>query len=71
MLFRSVKNPDDPSRYLFGIIVDGRNYASAYSVEDREIIVPDAFEDLGWNIKRVWTIDWFRNHDSVLDTLLK
>ena len=67
----AVKNPDDPSRYLFGIIVDGRNYASAYSVEDREIIVPDAFEDLGWNIKRVWTIDWFRNHDSVLDTLLK
>lgn len=66
----AVRNPDDGSRYMFGIIVDGRNYASLPTVADRDIVVPGVLASLGWDVKRVWAAEWFGDSDAVLARLL-
>lgn len=66
----AVRNPDDDSRYMFGIIVDGRNYESLPTVADRDIVVPGVLASLGWDVKRVWAVEWFSDSDAVLARLL-
>lgn len=66
----AVRNPDDGSRYMFGIIVDGRNYESLPTVADRDIIVPGVLASLGWDVRRVWAAEWFGDSDAVLARLL-
>ncbi len=47
-------------RYIYGIICDGPNYASAPSAVDREVVRPAILENLGWNIERRWIMDEWR-----------
>ena len=65
----AVKDPDT-NLYSLGIIVDGKNYTTLPSVIDRDIIVPQMLTSLGWKIKRIRAVDWFRNKESVLTELL-
>ena len=53
----AVVDPDNPGKYLFGILLDGPYYASAEAARDREIIRPKVLKDLGWTIKRKWILD--------------
>jgi len=55
-----VVNPASPGEYLYGILCDGPNYASAESARDKEIIRPQMLEKLGWNIKRKWILERFK-----------
>ncbi|SHI18989.1 DUF3320 domain-containing protein [Ferrimonas marina] len=49
-----------PHRYLLAVEGDGRNYASAASVYDRERTRPAVLEGLGWRRYRSWSVDWYR-----------
>ena len=52
-----VVDPLNPGNYLFGIMLDGPEYASAEAARDREIIRPQVLEWLGWTIRRNWILD--------------
>ncbi|MBP5303084.1 MAG: DUF4011 domain-containing protein [Bacteroidales bacterium] len=52
-----VVDPLNPGNYLFGILLDGPEYASAEAARDREIIRPQVLEWLGWTIRRNWILD--------------
>lgn len=67
----AVKDRNDKSRYMRGIIVDGRNYASLPVAVDRDIVVPEIMSSLGWDIRRVWTVEWFNDPESVIDRILR
>lgn len=56
--------------YLLGVLCDGANYRAAKTVRDREVIQHDVLRLLGWNIHRVWTMDWVENPDRVLEGIL-
>ncbi len=64
-----VIDPTDPARYLLGIICDGRNYYRTPTQRDREICQPGVLKGLGWNLMRVWCIDWFLNRAAITDRI--
>lgn len=66
-----VVDPYDPERYLLGIMLDGDNYRIADNARDREIGQIGVLGGLGWNIHRVWTMDWWDNSERELNTIFR
>lgn len=62
-----IVDKDNPSRYILGIICDGKNYRQTKTTRDREIVQNSVLRQLGWNIMRIWTMDWWENPQQVLD----
>lgn len=60
-------DPKRPDRYLLGILLDGESYGKAKTVRDREVAQIDVLRDLGWNIMRIWTMDWWDNRGKELE----
>ncbi|NLX26899.1 MAG: DUF4011 domain-containing protein [Lentisphaerae bacterium] len=67
----AVKDPGRPGRYLIGIECDGATYHSAKSVRDRDRLRQTVLEQLGWKIRRIWSTDWFRNSEQVLEPIIQ
>lgn len=66
-----IVNPKNPSTYLLGILCDGANYSIAKTARDREVVQSSVLKMLGWNIHRVWTMDWWEDSQKVMDHILK
>ncbi len=56
----------NPSNYILGILCDGENYRRTKTARDREIVQSSVLKMLGWNICRVWTMDWWEKPAEVL-----
>ncbi|QOV93449.1 DUF4011 domain-containing protein [Novosphingobium sp. ES2-1] len=54
-----VRHPSCPVGFIAGVECDGATYHSGLSVRDRDHIRQTILENLGWNIYRVWSTDWF------------
>lgn len=67
----AVVDPSDKGRYLLGIVCDGATYYNAETARDREVCQPDILRGLGWNIAKVWTVDWWEDKSTVLNKLQK
>jgi hypothetical protein len=67
----AVKNPYYPSQFILGISFDGSNYNEAQSVEDRECIRTQVLKKLGWEYQQIWTMDWVKNSQAVLNNILQ
>ena len=67
----AVVNPDKPEEYMMGILCDGRNYYETKTTRDREIVQPGVLAGLGWNVMRVWAVDWYSNNDQVMSRILQ
>ena len=65
-----VKHPDYPHGYLLGVECDGRTYHSALSVRDRDRLREAVLRDLGWEIYRIWSTDWFKDPEGELRKLM-
>lgn len=66
-----VVDPKDPENYLLGILLDGAGYQNAKTARDREIAQINVLEGLGWNITRVWAMDWWDNSKKEIARILK
>ncbi len=64
-----VINPKNPKEYLLGILLDGDSYAASKNTKDREIAQKNVLKRLGWNLERVWTMDWWDSSEKELDHL--
>ncbi|MDI9615161.1 DUF3320 domain-containing protein [Methanothermobacter sp.] len=60
----AVKDPDDPGRYIAGILTDGEMYSRAEVARDRDRLREEILRNLGWNIIHLWSSDWYRNRDE-------
>ena len=56
--------------YMLGVLLDGYAYASALSTHDREFSQESVLKGLGWNIMRVWSMDWWDNSEKELKRIL-
>ena len=65
-----VVDPESPGKYLLGILLDGDSYGAAKTTRDREIAQIGVLNGLGWNILRVWCIDWWDNSEKELYRIL-
>ncbi|MCG8314047.1 MAG: AAA domain-containing protein, partial [Pseudomonadales bacterium] len=66
----AVKDPGMPGRYLMGVECDGASYHSTKSTRDRDRVRQSVLEGLGWNIKRIWSTDWFKNPKAELKPII-
>ena len=61
----AIEHPDRPNEYILAILLDGHYYHSAQTTHDREMVMPAILQILGWNIHRVWAMDWFNDAEKV------
>lgn len=66
----AVVDPEDEDRYILGIELDGANYIDARTTRDREVGQISVLKGLGWNVIRVWTMDWWFESDKVIKKIL-
>lgn len=62
-------HPGEPQQYILGIVLDGYYYYNARTANDREMVMPSVLKALGWNIHRVWTMDWYENAATIIDAI--
>jgi very-short-patch-repair endonuclease len=66
----AIRDPERPGRYLLGIECDGARYHSAKTARDRDRLRQAQLENLGWQIHRIWSRDWFNNpQQEILNVL--
>ena len=66
----AVVDPRNPQTYIMGIMTDGKGYYETKTQRDREICQPSVLRMLGWNIMRVWSVDWFENRQRTTDRIV-
>jgi len=66
-----IVNKSKPSTYLLGVLCDGDNYRQTKTARDREIVQSSVLRLLGWNICKVWTMDWWENSSAVVQQILQ
>ena len=67
----AVINPYKEDEYLMGIMLDGDSYCKSPDTKDREVAQPGVLKGLGWQLHRVWAMDWWDNKDKEIANLLK
>jgi len=65
-----VLDPKRPGRYLLGVECDGATYHRAATARDRDKLRQAVLEDLGWQLHRIWSTDWWHDPDKEMDKLL-
>ena len=64
-----IVHPDRPDSYLSGIECDGSSYHKAATARDRDRIRHSVMENLGWDLDRIWSIDWYLDSVSVINRI--
>lgn len=62
-------DPDNENEYLLGILLDARNSLNSSTAQDRFVLQPSVLKGLGWNIIRIWTLDWLDDKERVLKNI--
>lgn len=64
-----VVHPDHPGRYLCGIECDGATYHRSATARDRDKIRESVLKDLGWELVRIWSTDYWLRPDETINKL--
>ena len=59
-------DPENENEYLLGILLDCHNDSGSSTVQDKFILQPGVLKGLGWNLLRIWTLDWLDDRERVL-----
>ncbi len=66
----AVKSPTEQETYILGILIDGCTYAKA-SIDDREMVRPQMLQRLGWQVYRLWAVDWVNQPQKVMNDIMQ
>lgn len=66
----AVINPYDKTQYLMGILLDGETYHRTRNTRDREVSQISVLKNLDWQLRRIWTIDFWDNREQIKQRLL-
>ncbi|GEO81438.1 DUF3320 domain-containing protein [Pararhodospirillum oryzae] len=64
-----IVDPDVPGSYLAGLECDGATYHRSATARDRDKLREQILVNLGWNIVRLWSPDWWHDAEQALDTV--
>jgi len=67
----AVINPYNQEEYLLGIMLDGESYRQSPNTRDREVAQVSVLNGLGWELHRIWTMDWWDNRDKEISKLMQ
>lgn len=57
-------HPDKKDEYILGIRCGGDSFREARTARDRDILQDSVLKGLGWNITRVYPMDWYENSEK-------
>ncbi len=66
-----VMSPTDANQFVVGIECDGDAYAALPTTRDRELGRFSVLNNLGWNMIRLWSAEWFADRASAEAKLLQ
>lgn len=66
-----VVSPDKEGTYCLGILLDGPVYAASGTTTSREVSQISMLKSFGWNIVRIWSLEWWENPDKVFEKLVE
>jgi very-short-patch-repair endonuclease len=64
-----VVDPEAPGRYLAGIECDGATYHRSATARDRDLVRESILRNLGWEILRFWSTDYWIDPEGVVNKL--
>ncbi len=56
-------------KYVLGIECDGKLYSISRSARERDYHRQKYLESRGWHIKRIWSMDWWRDPEREIDEI--
>ena len=62
-------HPQKPGQFLAGIECDGATYHSSPAARDRDRVRHLILENLGWELLRIWSTDYFIDENSIIDKI--
>jgi hypothetical protein len=65
-----VSVPGRPGEYILGVECDGATYHNSRSARDRDRLREEVLISRGWKIYRIWSTDWFYQHEEAKKRLL-
>jgi hypothetical protein len=60
----AVCSPKNPDIYVLAICLDGRTYQRIRYTRDRDRMFSYMLNRMGWDMCRVWSMDWYSNPDA-------
>ena len=60
----AVRHPARPGQFALAVEADGASYHSSPTARDRDRLRQEHLERLGWRFCRIWSTDWFNDHQS-------
>lgn len=57
-------------QFVVGVECDGFSYASARTTRDRDRLRGSVLKNMGWNMYRVWSAEWYKNPEIEGDKLI-
>lgn len=67
----AIVDPKDKNRYSLGVLVDGDSYCSSPTCRDRNVVEPGVLKQLGWNLYRVWSVEYLDHPQEVIKNIVK
>ena len=64
-----VRHPKWNYKYLLGVECDGATYHSQKSARDRDRLREEVLRNLGWDLYRIWSTNWFEDPRSEIEKL--
>lgn len=64
-------DPDNPNRYILGVVCDSYSYENAQTSKDRYVVQPTVLQLLGWNIYRIWSFDYLDDKEAVINNIIE
>ena len=67
----AVQHPSESvQEFVAGIECDGFSYASARTARDRDRLRSTVLKNMGWNLYRIWSSEWYKNPEIEAQNLL-
>ena len=67
----AVVHPDDSKKFILGIMCDGAGCFKVKTVKDREVSPFNVLKKLGWNLIRVWSLDYFDSPEKAIKRIVR
>ncbi len=64
-----IVHPDKPGAFIAGVECDGATYHSSATARDRDKVREQVLRNLGWEILRIWSPDWWYDSQHVADEI--
>lgn len=66
----AVVDSKDKNRFSLGILVDGDSYCHSPTCRDRNVVEPGILKSLGWNLYRVWSVEYLDHPNEVIKNVV-